>query len=59
VWGTARSVALSLRIAMLPLTSQVSIARTIIYEQFYHSTKVRGFRFEALAAAKSQLKHMI
>src|ERR1700722_8889671 len=39
-WGTAWSIALSLRTAMLPLASQVSIARTTIYEQFYHRTKV-------------------
>src|ERR1700736_1241251 len=39
VWGTTWRTALSSRTAMLPRVSHVSIARTIIYEQFYHSSR--------------------
>jgi hypothetical protein len=38
VCGTTCRISLSLRTATLPLTSHVSIARTIIYEQFYHTS---------------------
>src|ERR1700730_14675516 len=37
VCGTTWRMASSLRTATLPLASQVSIASTIIYKQFYHT----------------------
>jgi hypothetical protein len=53
VCGTTSRVAPSFRTAMLTLASHVSIARTIIYEQFYHTSVLRWFHFERFGIRKN------